>query len=210
MVPDPEASTVLMTRKSIPLSVLAAALSACVVEPELLNSERIAERFGSYGVFVISFENGIRRSMLYSENGGFRVCRTYAVVRFENVPDSIAGDEHARILAGSSIGEVFKADGWNIYKETRYVGELALPGGDSHLRDLMHLDGAAALAMHIYRLHLKKNDQTIEYATIIEIHHPEYLTRQQLEKLYLIDAPKRPSEQELSEFTDLVLTGEAA
>ncbi|MGI9200381.1 MAG: hypothetical protein ACR2QL_04940, partial [Woeseiaceae bacterium] len=45
--------------------VIAAALSACAQEPEALNSERIEERFGSYGIEVLSHEAGVRRSSLY-------------------------------------------------------------------------------------------------------------------------------------------------
>jgi len=197
-----------MRRKKVPLSVLAAALSACVVEPELLNSERIESQFGSYGIEVLSYENGIRRSSLYSSDDGQQTCRTYAVVRFDDVPDSIIGDEHAMILAGNSIGEIFKANGWEIYKETRYVGELRLPEDDRSLRQLMRLQDAQAVAMHVYRLYLKKDDQVIEYATIIEVHHPQYLDRKRLADLYIVDAPVRLGEHELVELSELVLAAE--
>jgi hypothetical protein len=42
-----------MQRYSVSPAVLTAALSACAVEPELLNSERIEERFGNYGVEIL-------------------------------------------------------------------------------------------------------------------------------------------------------------
>lgn len=194
-----------MQENPVPLPVLAAARSACVVESELLNSERIAADFGSYGNEVLSSANGIRRSSLYSGTGGERVCRTYAVVRFDDVPANIANDEHARILAGSSIGAIFKANGWEVYKETLYVGELTLPGGEHRVRDLMSLQGVRSIALHVYRLYLKKNTQVIEYATILESHHPDYLNRYELEQLYVVDAPTRLSEHELIEVSELVL-----
>lgn len=100
-----------MRRNRVPLSVLAAALSACVVEPELLNSERIESQFGSFGIELVAYQDGVRRANLYSIEGDRRVCRTYAVVRFDDVPDNIIADEHARIVAGASIGATFKANG---------------------------------------------------------------------------------------------------
>lgn len=197
-----------MRRNQVPLSVLAAALSACVVESEVLNSERIEAQFGSYGIEVLSSTDGIRRSSLFSVEDGERFCRTYAVVRFEDVPDNVVADEHAKILAGSSIGAIFKANGWEIYKETRYVGELTLPRDEHKLRGLMRLEDSSALGMHVYRLHLKKGDQVVEYATIIEAHHPDYMDRQALADLYLVDAPTRLTEHELVELSELVLSVE--
>ena len=194
-----------MQENPVPIPVLEAARSACVVESELLNSERIEAAFGSYGNEVLSSANGIRRSSLYSGDASDPVCRTYAVVRFDDVPANIANDEHARILAGSSIGAIFKANGWDVYKETLYVGELALPAGEHRVRDLMHLVDARSIAVHVYRLYLRKESQVIEYATVIESHHPEYLNREQLESLYIVDAPTRLSEHELVEVSELVL-----
>ncbi len=194
-----------MQENPVPIPVLAAARSACVVESELLNSERIASAFGSYGNEVLSSANGIRRSSLYSGDGDDRTCRTYALVRFEDVPANIANDEHAKILAGSSIGAIFKANGWDVYKETLYVGELALPADEHRLRGLMRLEQVRSIALHVYRLYLRKKAQVIEYATVIESHHPDYLSRQQLEQLYIVDAPTRLSENELIEVSELVL-----
>ena len=194
-----------MQENPVPLPVLAAARSACVVESELLNSERIASEFGSYGNEVLSSANGIRRSSLYSGAGDERICRTYAVVRFDDVPANIANDEHARILAGSSIGAIFKANGWDVYKETLYVGELALPAEEHRVRNLMRIDEVRSIALHVYRLYLRKGEQVIEYATILESHHPDYLSRAELEKLYVVDAPTRLSEHELVEVSELVL-----
>lgn len=197
-----------MQENPVPLPVLAAARSACVVESELLNSERIAAEFGNYGNEVLSSASGIRRSSLYSGEGDARVCRTYAVVRFDDVPANIASDEHASILAGSSIGAIFKANGWAVYKETVYVGELALPVGKHPLRSLMHLENALSLAIHVYRLYLRKDSQIIEYATILESHHPDYLGREELESLYVVDSPIRLNEHELVKISKLVLESE--
>jgi len=194
-----------MPRIPVPETIRAIALSACIVEPELLNSERIKQRFSSYGIDILHSENGLRRASLHSVENGSKVCRTCAVVRFDSVPADIIGDEHKQILEGASIGETFKTNGWTIYKETRYVGELQVPAGSSAVLELMALGENSRLAVHAYRLLLKKDQQTIDYATIVEAHHPDYLSRDELTALYLVDAPAILTDDELRELSTLVL-----
>lgn len=176
-----------MRPNRVPLPVLAAALSACVAEPELLNSERIMARFGSYGVDVLSDTDTLRRANLYSEEGDSRICRTYAVVAFTNARRNEVQDEHARIVAGESIGATFRAHGWQIFKETLYVGNVTMPSAEHPVASLMHVDGSDPLAMHVYRLLLRKGDTVVDYATIIEAHHPDYLDLVTLKQLFDAD-----------------------
>jgi len=194
-----------MRRTKVPLSVLAAALSACVVEPELLNSERIEAQYGSYGIDVIAFSDGVRYSNLYSGEGDLKTCRTYAVVRFDEPGLDSVDAEHAAILAGGSIGATFKAHGWQVYKETRHVGTLRLPGDEHRVQAFMHIEPGAELALHVYRLLVQKSGRTVEYATIVELHHPDYLDRQALARHYLVDTPAALDRSELDELTELAL-----
>ena len=62
---------------------LVAQLHASAQAPvrELLNSERIAATFGSYGVEVLEQNGAVRVSNLFSGEGEERVTRTFAVVR---------------------------------------------------------------------------------------------------------------------------------
>jgi hypothetical protein len=177
-----------MHGNNLPRSVVAAALDACAHESERLNSERIADRFGSYGIDVVSSKPGMRRSNLYSEENGVRTCRTYAVVRFVDEPDALIDAEHAQILAGKSIGAIFKASGWAILKETLHIGTARLDDSSHPVATLMRLEDGTDMAMHVYRLLLKKSDQAIDYATLIELHHPEYLDRSDLLNLFTVDA----------------------
>lgn len=197
-----------MRTSRVPLPVLAAALSACVAEPELLNSERITARFGSYGVDVLTDTDTLRRSNLYSEENGTRTCRTYAVVMFTSARSSEVQDEHARIVAGESIGATFRAHGWQIFKETLYVGNVTLPAGDHPVAALMHIDGARPLAMHVYRLLLRKRDTVVDYATIIEAHHPDYLDLASLERLFDADAAAPVSAGQRERWKKELLAGE--
>lgn len=199
-----------MPRRSVPKTVFAIALSGCVVEPELLNSERIQQRFGSYGIDLFDNDENLRRSNLHSLQNGRKICRTYAVVQYNPIDNDPVGhesigEEHAQILAGASIGATFKANGWSIYKETRYAGELELPQEATHIRQLLGPLESPVLAMHVYRLLLKKGLQIIDYAIIIELHHPDYLDSDDVARLYLVDAPAKLSASEMQTLSALAL-----
>jgi len=195
-----------MHGENLPRSVIAAALDACAHESERLNSERIAERFGSYGIDVISSEPGLRRSNLYSSENRKRTCRTYAVVRFVDEPDTIIDKEHAQILAGKSIGAIFKASGWTIFKETLHVGNAELDDAAHPVAILMRLERGADVAIHVYRLLLEKGQRAIDYATLIELHHPDYLSLADLLKLYPMDARASLRAQQVEEMKSLGLS----
>lgn len=197
-----------MRLTTFPPAVLAVMLSACATEPVLLNSERIERRFGSYGIEVLASEAGLRRSSLYSLDGGTPTCRTYAVVRFADQLDDRYRDEHAKVLAGNSIGAIFKSHGWDVHKQTTYIGSLSLPEASTSIGELMRISGPRALAMHVYQLLLVKNEQVFEYATIIETHHPEYLSESDLHELYQYDEMTAPSPKIVSDFVTLVLSNE--
>jgi hypothetical protein len=148
---------------------------------ETLNSERIERKFGSYGVAVLDSNAETRVANLFSTENGVRVCRTFAVSRYPAVVDPSFAAEHAAILAGGSIGAVFAAHGWTVRKTHLYFGEAqAWPA----LAALMHVAPATALAEDIYVLEIVKGAATFEYATIAEIHHPDYLRSADLPALY--------------------------
>lgn len=171
-------------RHELAPAVLVAALSACATETVLLNSERIERRFGNYGIDVLASEAGLRRSSLYSTDRESRVCRTYAVVRFTDEPDTSYSPEHTKVLAGNSLGEVFKANGWKIHKQTLHIGSLDIGSGDTSIVELMKLSENRCLALHIYQLLLARGDRIFEYATIVEAHHPDYLSEPDLLDIY--------------------------
>lgn len=185
--------------------VIAAALSACAAESESLNSERILERFGSYGIDIIRFENGVRRSNLYSLDGKSRICRTFAVVRFhDDLAPSVTAD-HADVLAGQSIGATFKSNGWQIRKTTMHVGAISTSTNSHSLDKLMQLDKRNDLAMHAYSLTLEKGAQSIDYAMVVEIHHPDYLSPLELQKLFADSIELKLDDTALGELTRLAL-----
>ena len=194
-----------MYRNPFPPIFLAAALSACAVQPELLNSDRIEQQFGNYGIDVLEQQKGVRRSSLYSTEDGRRICRTYAVVDFIDPTVVELEGAHRAVLGGESIGSTLRSAGWRISKQTIHVGSIVLPDSDHPIARLMELDAPAILGLHAYLLVLEDDSQSIHYATIVESHHPEYLTEAELRELYPV-----PTRQDQSLFTidtllDLVL-----
>lgn len=196
------------SRKLTP-AVLAAALSASATETVLLNSERVEQQFGSYGIDVLASEAGLRRSSLYSSDDGERVCRTYAVVRFTDQPDTSYSPEHAHVLAGNSLGEVFKANGWAIHKQTLHIGSFELEHPASEIGLLMKLDGSRTLALHIYQLLLARGDQVFEYATIIEAHHPAYSSSADLLDIYHYDDSETLSAESIAKLVTLISSNDS-
>ena len=167
-------------------------LAACAAGEDTLNSERIEARFGSYGIELLPAEPGIRRASLYSQHGADRICRTYAVVRLQPLPAGTGDDAleaaHADIVDGASIGATLEASGWEVLKRTRYLGALPAFVPPPGWLARMHVDATAGLAVHVYRLDIKNHSETIEYAQIIEVHHPAYLDPSRLAALYRVPA----------------------
>lgn len=159
-------------------------LAGCASSPAL-NSERIEERFGSYGIEVLKASGDVRVSNLYSTHDGVRITRTLAVVRFTQPPDPSIEDQHALIVAGASIGSTFKSAGFNIRKTTLEICKSQPARSVTTYLAGMHLDTIPELAVHRYRFLVSRDGRDIPYATITEIHHPDYLTIADLRDLYL-------------------------
>jgi hypothetical protein len=148
---------------------------------ELLNSERIAAAFGSYGVEVLEQDEEVRVSNLFSGAGQDKTCRTFAVVRYPPHLDGAISAEHAEIVAGGSIGAVFAAHGWQVRKTHLSYAERP---ASARLAQLMRVAVGTTLAEHIYVLDVVKDGRAIEYAVLAEIHHPDYLAVGDLARIY--------------------------
>ena len=163
---------------------LGLALLSCATQEQLLNSERIAETFGSYGVEVIQANNDGRVASLYSLSGEDKITRTFAVVKFSGPAKRAFASEHAQVEAGQSLGAVFKSAGWEIEKFNTFVGEMEIPGKYVLLAELMQIDLPKFLAAHVYQFVIRKDGRSYDYATIVELHHPDYLSAQDLVAIY--------------------------
>lgn len=148
---------------------------------EVLNSERIAAKFGSYGVDVLEQDEAVRVSSLFSGAGDSRTCRTFAIVRYASRMDPVLSQAHAAIIAGGSIGAVFAAQGWEVRKTHLRYGERA---ASAKLALLMRIEAGTRLAEHVYVLDVVKDGHVFEYAALVEIHHPAYLDSIQLREIY--------------------------
>ena len=176
----------------------------------LLNSEMIEKKFGSYGLDVIENNNENRISFLFS-NGGHYIAlnkinavkkstgykkkyHTLALVSF--IDSAKISEVHKKIIEGGSVGATFKDYGWSITKDSLLVLELSR---DIHpvIQKWLKSKAYENLAVHVYTLTVKNKTQTIRYAEIIEIHHPDYLSLTKLKDIYDINSSR---EQEASAF----------
>ena len=132
-------------------------------------------RYGNYGIEILFAGDQQRISNLYSEGDGQKTMRTLALVHFTAVNAPEIADEHKQILGGGSVGAVFKNAGWSIDKTaSRYC--LSKTDLES-LPELerMGIPQGTTLATRIYVFHVRKGTVSIDYATITEIYHPDYL-----------------------------------
>lgn len=179
----------LMLRR-ISLSVLTALVLLAVAEApaQILNSERIEQTFGSYGIDVLYSDDTLRLSGLYSRHDGRRVIRTFAIVGYPAAVEDEIADLHREILSGGSIGAVFQAAGWMVIKSRHAFFQASLPA----VARMMRLPDDSPLAAHAYRLDVDSGLNRLDYAWIIEIHHPEYLSAEDLIAIYGPASPSLP------------------
>ena len=150
---------------------------------ELGNSDRIRLKFGNYGIEIV--ENGlrIRVSNLFSTTAGHQTNRTFAVVMYPAVIEPAFQKEHEAIINGQSIGIVFKDNGWMIEKRHQYIGQLETLTDFSDVHALFGDIGEVQPVIHVYSLIVKKGQDEFHYASIAEVHHPEYLDMDELKAI---------------------------
>jgi len=148
------------------------------------NSERIRHKFGSYGIEVLENSPGLRVSSLFSTHEGVKINRTFAVVAYPKIIEEAFEKEHAAIINGESIGIVFKQNGWLINKRHQYFGEIETPAGQLETPSQPGESGRQRSAIHVYSLMVKKHGSEFQYASIAEIHHPDFLQLEDLAVIY--------------------------
>jgi hypothetical protein len=160
---------------------LLAGICASLAAAQMLNSERIEQTFGSYGIDVLYSDDTLRLSSLYSLQDGEKQMRTFAAVEYPQVVNEAFAAEHRRILAGGSIGATFRDAGWEVVKINVAFGES---GAYTTLAALMGIEPGTKLATHYYRFEVQKNGERHRYASILEMHHPAYLGMAELVSIY--------------------------
>ena len=163
------------------LALLLAAGSVGDTAAQPLNSERIEQVFGSYGIDVTINDDTLRVSSLYSTDGGTQTTRTLAIVAWPAAVEPGLAEAHAAIRAGASIGATLEAAGWTVTKRNLYFAATPVPDSVSRL---MRIPAGPTLATHGYVLSVTRGDLAVDYATIAELHHPDYLDLAMLEAIY--------------------------
>jgi hypothetical protein len=159
-------------------------LAAASQTSELANSDRIRLKFGNYGIEIIENDLRIRVSNLFSTDAGVKTNRTFAVVMYPAVIEPAFRKEHEAIINGQSIGIVFKENGWLIDKRHQYIGELETLSDLSAVQAVFGDIGEIRPVIHVYSLLIKKNSDQFHYASIAEVHHPDYLGLEELKAIY--------------------------
>jgi len=160
-----------------------------VNQPVFLNSQNIEARYGSYEIDLVEPGPLIRRAVMSSVDKGVRTCRTFALTEFigRGEPEGSAARE--RILSGASIGATLLSEGWKLSKQTIHLGSVAVNEPTHRLLALMRLQAPQTLALHVYQMHIGRAHPDVEYATIGELHHPDYFTLDALRKTF--SAPEK-------------------
>ncbi len=169
------------------------------------NSDRIQLKFGNYGIELLENGPAIRVSNLYSVSRGVKTNRTFAVVAYPGVIETAFSKEHKAIISGQSIGIVFRNNGWVINKRHLYFGEIEAPPGDDGIASVFGDIGSASPAIHVYSLFVAKHGIEFQYASIAELHHPEYLSLQDLRAVFAAEYnDTRVESAEVADFLQLV------
>lgn len=154
---------------------------------QMLNSERIEQTFGSYGIEVLYADWQHRVSNLFSEEDGIRTTRTLAVVLYpeEGIPPELTEIDR-RIRDGESIGATFQAAGWTVGKRLHtLLNDVQLP---ETARRLLEIAEGEETPAHYYSLVVSQggadDKEPLGYAGIFEVHHPDYLTADELRGIY--------------------------
>ena len=129
------------------------------------------------------------------------------MVMYPAVIEPALRKEHEAIIEGQSIGIVFRDHGWKIDKRHQYIGELESPAGvwgvDSVFGDI----GKAHPVIHVYSLIVKKDKHEFHYASIAEVHHPEYLELEELRSIFGVeDDGAQVKSQDTIDFLKIVKT----
>ena len=194
-----------MINKSLSAALLGLSLIACGNLPTApadnppLNSQRIENRFGSYGVLILRQTDRDRETCLYSGSPSAPVCRTIALVRFVAEPEPALAETLARVRQGASLGASLVADGWRARKVNRYIGDFPLEGDcGAPVARLLRVCGPAPLALHGYELRATRDGLDYAVANLVELHHPAYLDTDDVRTIYsrLDWRPLQPGELE--------------
>ena len=157
---------------------------ACATSGVPLNSDLIERRYGSYGVEIRDADGDRRVASLYSGPADRPTTRTYAITEFLHPDLAAYRRQHEKIVGGDSIGSTFRAAGYDIRKQSLFIGELEVPAGYTTLAGLMKVDFPAMLAVHQYLFVVSKDDNNWSYARITEVHHPDFLSASELQTMY--------------------------
>lgn len=129
---------------------------------------------------VLCADDVTRVSNLYSLEPAVTVTRTIALVEFIDTGSPELASEHQIVVAGGSIGKTLKSAGWVVSKHSNQVGTLDATVLWPSVAPYMKLAEPVGLAFDRYVLAVSRGSQSLDYARIMEIYHPDYLDQEKL------------------------------
>ena len=142
--------------------------------PELLNSDRITARFGSYGVELLQQSQRHRIANLHSGTAPEHICRTLAVTVFHLPVHEALQDVDTTIRAGASLGATLRAAGWRVIRSD--AAQATAPAGTAFEAISRHSCPAGTpLALQVYTLLAANESLRLPYAAIAEAYHPDHV-----------------------------------
>ena len=139
-----------------------------------MNSDKIRERFGHYGVELLEQDTRTRLASLYSLSGEQRITRTLALTRFELPTHQAVSEQDAQIRAGDSIGATLRHAGWNVVKNHTTDCQVAAGKRFAALGGTT-LNPEDQVLVRVYTLSVLKQELAIDYAIIAEAYHCEHI-----------------------------------
>lgn len=161
------------------LLLFSCSINKAWLRPGILNSTRIEEKFGSYGVDVMVNDEqmGVRLANLYSKLHEQKVMRTLALVKFVPNIDESLKKAHQEILNGASLGSTLVKHKALVKKKLIYKDKIFnLP---KKIYEMMNIY-EGPLPVIIYDLVANIDGRDIEYCTITEVYSPLFLSFSEL------------------------------
>ena len=69
----------------------------------------------------------------------------------------------------------------------------------------MYVEPPVTLALHIYKLSIEKDGDVLDYATISEMHHPDYLSENEIRASFAVEGSRVAKPPQVDELISIIL-----
>ena len=109
------------------------------------------------------------------------------------------------LSTGSPSATCSEDSGWSVDKRHQYFGRIEWPSTDSNVELIFGDIGDIQPVIHMYCLFVRKDDCEFRYASIAEVHHPQYLDMEDLNSIYGdVVAKEHDGDRDVDSFLEIV------